>query len=298
MSSLWERYKPLLNFVLALAAVLGLFGPNVIVPADALDALKSFFQAPDYYLFASERPFLVLLAIGLLYNGIVTARYRNIPITALSTSLELHFEDADGVTVTSQRKQVIRANHPNVTAYYTEVSPSRGGIIRKEEINFWLDRFDGQVAEEMHKYGREDVGWECIQMFARPLPYKWYLPLLPESLLLIKPQYLPRFIRRLIVIRHGNVTYRNEFNRPDPFHQFRSIRYTHKRISIELHFHEQNMPSYDDILAHRISSNGVLSEKVTRQQKEGRKYFRIEVDRLINERLRVSWKHPTITDYI
>jgi hypothetical protein len=65
-------------------------------------------------------------------------------------------------------------------------------------------------------YGNDKSGYEMLQLFSQPLPYGWYMPLVPVALLNRNYHDLWRLLQRNVVVRRQTVRYLNEFNVPTP----------------------------------------------------------------------------------
>ena len=284
-----SRYGKLLNWVILVAGIAAILWPAFIDEHKGLTQIViSLFEFERTINFAM-RWLSVILVLGALYILITNRLYRNIPISVIWTKLDVHFEAHDGSRVRISREQALRANQPKVTAIFMNSRPSTpNGRIIKTSIQGEVycgdnSNFPGRI----QTHGTEDKGFEIIQMFGRPLPYTWYLPLIPMWFLNADPRKLSHLLRGSVVARSLSFIYENEFNGVEPYMSFIAATYPQHNVEIVLHC----QPGHDlrNIQVIRIKNNGVVEEKF-RSQGEG--VQSLYIDRLQNETLRITWDNP------
>ena len=299
MRKFFRRYKAFVIGVMALASFVALFGPSetgstaTSIAASALEAISAFFEAKSFYIFAYERPFLLLLAFGFAYTAIIIFRYRDLPLSVLDTIVTVQFDEPDGSVVTVTKKQFIRANQPGVTAYHMDAAPYPGGTIDPHEISCWLNTTNYPINEGVEPSGKSGSPIELIHSFDPALPFAWYLPLIPDRILLARHNLLPKFLRKFVVQQWIRTVYRNDFNQPGSYFELRSTRYPHRAITVKLCFDPRKMPSLEDIVARRIVVDGVRLETVHQIEESANCVYEIRADWLSRERLRISWTLPS-----
>ena len=300
MSGFPRRYKVFVVGVMALGSFAALFGPpptpaetgSSAIAISALEAIEAFFKSKSFYVFAFERPFLLLLAFGFAYTAIITFKYRNLPLSVLNPTVTVQFDKPDGSVVTLTRDQQIRAYQPDVTAYYMDARPYPGGTIDPAEIRCWLNTTNYPIKERTEISGTPGSPIELIHSFDPPLPFAWYLPLIPDRMLLIRQNLLPKFLQKFVVRQWVRIVYRNDFNQLGSFFELRSSRYPSKLLTVKLCFDPKRMPSLEDIVARRIVVDGVRLETVHEIEESASCVYEIRADRLLGERLRISWTLP------
>jgi hypothetical protein len=293
LKGFWSHNKAMLSFVMALAGVIGLLAPAISVsPVDIWGKVQHFFQAQTYLVFPAERSLIALFVFGLLYNAAVAWRFRHRPVSVLSTRFELHFSEPDRSVVRVEREQRLRANRPDVTAYYMTMKPDPGGKINKKDIECWISPKNAKISDSVVPIGSPEAGWECMHCFEPHLPYAWYSPVIPQFVMRNSRASLPKFVRKLIIVQRVKTIYREDFNREEPSFNVTSTRYRQRNVTVDIFFHEDRTPVADQIVAQRIRANGVQNEEIERRRKDGKDYFRVYVGKLYDERVRIAWKLP------
>jgi len=178
------RYGKLFNWGILIAGVAAILWPAFIDERLSLtQILISLFEFERTIGFAM-RWLSVFMILGSLYILITNRLYRNIPISVIWTRLHVFFDMPDGSRVRFERENGLRANQPNVTAYFTSSRPTMplGRLIRGSITGTVY--CDGQrFPDKIRTHGTEAKGFEIIHMFGRPLPYAWYMPLIRTNYL-------------------------------------------------------------------------------------------------------------------
>jgi hypothetical protein len=252
----------------------------------ATQLLISLFD-PDWSIGFFSRWLLVLLFLGTLYALIAARIYRDIPVTIVSTNIELRYLTPDGARGQVRRTQTLRANQRRVTAFFgVHYVTAPNGRIPRGDIHASAFSDTGALGDTLDIHGSETKSLEVIHMFGRPLPYAWFMPLVP--IWLIRGDYDNLFccFRRFLVQRTASAVYENEFNSERVMY-FASANYPSYNIVITLNFEGTAMPAQDQIKALQIKSPGVVTLPCDYRPGEAKAIFRLH--KMQNERLRISW---------
>ena len=280
----------LLKWVILIAGVAGILypalieGPHGAPPESVSQAVLSIFLNPEL----SQTYFMRVLCLVVVICGgyiiLISFWYRDTPITVVKTSINATFNH-DLSRADIHREQIMRANRRDVTAYFTSSIPSSlSGCTPKSEITMdvFCQGMDATLTS-FHSVGSDESGYAITHYFGAPLPYRWYMPLIPNWALNKRPEDLPGFIRNNLVIRRQRVVYVNEYNVDEPSMSFTVHRYPHMNFLLELHF-PHDVPK--SLIAERVIANGVI--KVWYEAFTS-KSARIRVDKMRSETLRVRW---------
>ena len=223
----------------------------------------------------------------------VTLIYRGIPLQQLTTTSTLRFEDPDGRNVDLTRWRLLRANHPNVRAFATSVSADSPGRIPEKSLKFTARPIKYEHQGHQENIG-DEKGWEIILTFDEALPYSWYLPLVPSWFLLFAFKNGPKFLKSKVVELETKACFIDDFSRAKPSMELNGLKhYPQQEVKVHLHFHPTRMPSATAIKASLIQLNSVTMLDVIDEHLEKDQRFTIEVDRMSDERLRVTWTLPS-----
>jgi hypothetical protein len=251
------QFEKLLNWGLLIGGFIGIVFPAFLDPPKSLTQILVGTLKPELTLsYAMEVLFLVMFLCG-AYILSIRRIFRDIPITVMSTRINIEFGDK-GKKAAFHREQILRANHNDVTAYHSAVQPtSPGGKIIEKQINMSVYCENCNFTNEVDSVGTEQTGFEFIHEFGQSLPYKWYMPLIPLSL--IPPESRSNFkaIKNNLVIRTQDMVYEDEFNVEKPMVQITSGRYSARNTEIVLRFHGLDKPK--EVKCRMIKSNGVVS---------------------------------------
>ncbi len=219
----FESIKEFINF-LGFLATLGLAAPF------SLSEGVSFVLQYQSYILSAKFGSLVC-SVFFLYFFLVEYRHRDIPITILRTEIDVQFVTQDGSVVRVVKAQDLRANHGNVTAYYSHLVPDPPGKIAGENHcnpeyrPCWkIDYRDGtQVSTTTNSdpaeyVGDETAGFKIVHRFPRPLPKKWYA------------------LNTSTVKRTSVYYWIDSFKEKSNFYAVRSEIYPHKEVVLRIHF--------------------------------------------------------------
>ena len=284
-----QLFGALVNPILYLIAILGLAGFSSI--RDLYNTLFSNQNLVENllpklsFLLDDWRLLFFFMFLILLYRTWINMKFRTSPISVLSTKITLRFLKPDGSKVHVFRNQVLRANHPNVTAYYATMTPRWGGRISTKSINCELFGDNSKVISTFDQIGEETTGWEIVQKFNPSIPYTPFFPFIPNFL-----YYSDNFnlLDRLVVKKSSECNYIDDLNTDSPEFNLKAMRYTHQKVEIKLLFMKGGVPVPGSIQAQLIQRNGVrdLTPEKTEQPTE----FIVKVSDLRQDRLRVTWK--------
>lgn len=290
MGRFFHRNKTLLNALLAIAAVIGLFGP---LAGDggfvtAVGSMAEKFFSP-VYVGVADRPLLLILAVGFVWNGWVSFYNRNHSASVLTANFNLVFHDPQGKKVTVERRHILRANHPNVSAYHFKLTPDKGGCVPKDQVRVQMINQIAGVTEKQHTFGDPRTGLECAHVVKPRMPYHWYLMLMPRIFLVNESQKPRKLFKNYLVEARVTSIYYDDFNRDEPTFAVSTGRYPHKFISVKLEFPARHKP--EDIWAFREHSNTLDEVPVQDLGASKPSTYEVTVDNLHDEKLRIFWRY-------
>lgn len=272
----------IISIVFFIGTGIGILYPAVTDEKGLTQIIVSLFQ-PEWTQEFVFRWLLVLMFSCSAYVLIIAYIFRRTPITILRSDFEMKFESADGSRVSINRTQTLRANQPNVTAFYGHHRPDNGSIPKGGiEANIFCQSCN--TSSYLEIFGREDSGLEIMQVFDEPLPYSWFVPLIPVSLLNKKYDDLPNFFKRRLVKRTLKFVYVGEFNVTDPVMRFASGTYPQKCVRFSLEFSKKALPH--DVTVRRIRVAGVIDHPIEKNEH----IFRTYIPKIQNETILFSWK--------
>lgn len=272
-----HRIIPLLLFVSSIAGLIGLFGLGQPTSLPDISAAYSFFfpqQQNRYFLF--DRPLLLLVSLLFFLAAFQTYRKRHDHFTSLLTHITCYFKEADGSKVRVTRKQQFRANHPNVSAYFTTIYAHDGTISKsKDEIEFWAKTHDNQdLKTDIDIWGSEkelDIAHRCDPAF----PFYPFRDLLPDS---FRTDYVEREVRTI---------HNNGFEKKEDYYEISTARYPNKEVTIRIEFHPDHPPQ--DGKAVRVMANSVEDVPLVKTMAGERVVYEATFLKSRNERVRVHW---------
>jgi hypothetical protein len=268
-------------FVLLMGTVIGILQPAYSTDISLTHILISLFHP------AWTQEFLMrwLLVIGFGFACyLITLQfiYRNTPITVISTKVVTSFDKNGGAV--QRRTQLLRANQPNVTAHMSTHAPSAPtGKIIKEKAKADAICYDwpGSSCIELRPLG---AGYEMLHIFDEPLPFIWYMPLIPTWILNREPQRLFKFIRRRVVVRRDEMHYVDEYKIDQPTMNFTQTGiYRHFNLSIRLEFNDLQFTNFR---VQQIQNNGVLNVQFDPESENVRV---VTIDKMTVGTIRISW---------
>jgi hypothetical protein len=228
---------------------------------------------------------LVLAFAAAVYMITLQYIYRNTPITVIFTKLSVTFDTAGGAIFT--REQLLRANQPNVTAYISKhgaSSPTGRVVLESISASAYCSGWQGNDITELRPSGGTV---EVLHIFTRPLPFSWYMPLIPTWILHREPEHLFKFIRKNVVQRRDEIHYENEFNVALPMMNFsQGLRYQHFNLSIHVNF---GAAPFTDFKVREIQNNGLIDLQYEQLPNNVRV---VRVDRMTTGTIRITWTRP------
>lgn len=213
-----------------------------------------------------ENLLLLLLILVAIYTFLRSAKKPEAPIEVLSTKVSINVDRADHSKYTVFTEQYLRANRPEVSAYYCNVLPSPNGEVFAN-ISTSIGGYGRTVIEQEFdsplKIGTERSGWDYIQVFKQSLPYPFYAPLVPSFMLAKQePQRMSWLLRRMVVRRTTTVHFKDDLNVGIQYHQIFSQRYPQRNITIILEFPDGVVIDQDKIIARHRKENAIYRETV------------------------------------
>lgn len=275
--NIWDGFKRFLLFILFLVS---LFRAINIRIEDIQTTLTAF--PPTFF---TERPILFLLSGFFLFLFITGLRHRNIPLTVLSTDIELMFDTADGSRVRITRIQRLRANRDDVTAYFQNLTVAGTGRIPREDIDFKiygdpLNLLGWNITPTYTpKQGRyisgNEQAWEAIHTFNPPLPRFWYL------------------FNLNTVTRTAKTLHIDQFKGNEESYEIQTPFYPHKKLTITVNFHPDRPPKVEECKALRIVANGVINDHLVHIDAgtDNREKLRLTIRGSRNQRHKIIWKY-------
>jgi len=166
----------LFSWAVLVAAVAGIIYPAFIEgeagaqPPGVTQVLFNLFLEPHLTLGYFMRILCLVVTVASGYLLALTKIYSKVPITAVRTAINIEFtNDLSKAIIT--REQTLRANQPNVTAYFTEMLPTNGGKILGSSINMNVHCQDCELNSRLERTGSDSSGFEIIHHFGGELPY-------------------------------------------------------------------------------------------------------------------------------
>ena len=213
-----------------------------------------------------ENLLLLLLILVSTYAFLRSVKKPRAPIEVLSTNISVTVDRNDHSKYTVFTEQYLRANRPDVSAYYYTFSPSPNGEVFGN-ISTSIDGYGGTVIEQepdgLLQVGTEKSGWDCIQGFKQPLPYPFYAPLVPSFMLAKQePQKMSALLRRMVVRRTTTAHFKDDVNMKTRYHVIAARRYPAREITITLAFPNNASINQDKVIARHRKQNAVSRETV------------------------------------
>ncbi len=287
-----ELFWKTLNLVLVIGTAIGIIYPAFLDPNVTLTRIIVSLFEPDLSLGFVSRWLIVLLFLASLYAIIVGRVYRRVPITVLSSAIEIKYLSPDGSRVLLRKEQTLRANQRNVTAIFnSHATTSSQGRMPKDSVNVSIYADAVTLDDRKEIYGQESRSLEVIHIFGKPLPYAWFMPVIPIWLLSADYDHIPRLFRKYVVRRTNSVIYENEFNF-EPVMRFTTEAYPTFNVVITIDFSLTNMPPRQEVRAMRMKNHGVTIVAPEYISTEKKLVFRLNEMR--NERLLITWSKPAV----
>ena len=261
----WFRLISL--FLSPIFLVSAIFG---IVGADNLNTAWQWFSTTAIpwivLLLTLENLLLLLLIVVSVYAFLRSVKKPEWPIEVLSTKVSITVDPTDHSKYKVFTEQYLRANRPDVSAYYNKVVPSPNGEIF-ENISTSIDGYGGTVIEQEPdsplRIGTVKSGWDCIQVFKQPLPFPFYAPLVPSFMLAKQePQRMSSLLRQMVVRRTTTVNFKDDPDIRLQYHQIVSQRYPHRNITIILELPDSAVINQDKVIGRHRRENAVYRETV------------------------------------
>lgn len=220
-----------------------------------------------------------------LYVVTIDKIYRRIPLTVISTKIEVKFLEPDGSKVDIAREQLLRANKREVTAYYSVHRPSsKDGRTPLAEMRHSTYCEHCQLDDTVEVHGNDNKGYEVTHVFRKALPFSEYMPLIPLYFLDREYGKLPAFLQKNLVIRRQVVSYHNEYNVEKPIIIMSAVNYTQMNVRITLKFCE-SIP--ETLKVRRVQNVGMIDINPERDVEGLSVSFRIR--KFANEKIRITW---------
>ncbi|WP_158814544.1 hypothetical protein [Methylocapsa sp. S129] len=287
---MWGPFAKLLNWAFLVAGVIGLIYPAFLEPPQSLTQIITSLLHPELTAAFALRWLCVVIVGACIYMLAIRSMYFHRPITIVESKIKYTFFDNRGSVLISDRKQILRANQSNVSACYSGASPTNStGRVRRLEVSSYCH--DGDVKNLVELVGSEVKGYEIIQEFGRPMPYGWYMPLIPIWFINSDYDRNFRFIKKNLILRGQTVEYHDDFVDDPCLIEIEASQYPFRRIRLDIDFGPFGLPA--DLKFRRVQANGVLNLNPNISGTTAGIY----IDRLQHETLRISWKRPEIAGH-
>ncbi len=286
----WFRLATLL-----LSPILFVSGIIGIVGTDNLNTAWQWFLTTavpwTVPLLTLENLLLLLLILVSTYAFLRSVKKPRAPIEVLSTNISITVDRDDHSKYTVFTEQYLRANRPEVSAYYNNFSPSPNGEVFRN-ISTSIDGYGGTVIEQEPdsplQVGTEKSGWDCIQVFEQPLPYPFYAPLVPSFMLAKQePQRMSALLKRMVVRRTTTVHFKDDVNVKTRYQTISARRYPQRDITISLAFPDNASIKKNKVIARHRKQNAVSIETVDWTSSNTCKVF---FKRIRNETAGIYWE--------
>ncbi len=250
-------------------------------PKSISDFLVLFFY-PEASLHYVSRVVLLIVLVICAYVYTVIKFHQRVPMTIMRTVIDIKLS-ADFREAKFHRIQTVRANLPNVTAFFSSTSPSTlSGYVSDVKMRaYCLGAHLNDVVEIFDAHTR---GFESIHSFGRKLRQRWFMLLVPSYFLNNDIENLPKFLRDNLTKRVTSYCYHDEFNGPKPYLDFAAQDYPQHHLKISIHF-AGGVP--DTLKVRRLTIYGVTDVSFEADDHTVSVY----VETLHKERIRISWEN-------
>lgn len=238
---------------------------------------------PDWSQAFFMRWIIVVLLAASTYVVIVDRIYKNVALTVVQTKFELNLMNEDGSIAEIRREQLLRANRPDATAY-SSIHCVDNGTMPRTYISSSLYSPDINISSTMDLFGKDEKGYEALQLFSAPLPYAWFMPLIPIRFLRGDHNNLPKFIRKNVILRRQTIRYVDEYNVKEPVCDFIAQQYIQHNVTVSVRFCGK-IP--DSLRIRRIRHAAVIN--VDFDRRENGQVAQVSIDKLSGETLKITW---------
>lgn len=273
---IWHRVRPFIFSIFSFVSFLRLGGVGWQTAPPDLSAISSFFFSPQSTSFFLERPLLLVVGAVSALAAISAYRKRNDAFTSISTDISIYFEKEDGSKVRMTRKQKVRANHPNVSAYFTTIDAGRHGTVPPGEVSGWARTHKREPLNAKLEILGDEKKCDIIQICEPSFPFNWSLDLLPD------------FLRRDFIEREITTVHYGCFQEEEDYYEVLTDRYPNTAVTINVHFDPNRKPK--EVRGQRIKANGVISTPSVMTDDRGTELYTVSFLNSTKERLRISWK--------
>lgn len=232
---------------------------------------------------------LVLLAFGLVLNSWTTYRYLKRPLSVVKSEIDMEFLDPGGRRVKTDRRLLIRAEHPGITAKYRSITETQGGRVLKDSVEETL--VPNNPNDKLLMLGT-DKSLLLVNRFENALPYSWVTQLLIPDWICRQFVRLDRapskWFRTFLVVEHSTMTEIGEYELQEAEFRITANRYSSSDVRIKLTFHSENPPrSITGLYLKSLTVEDAEIEKTV--ESNGALSYCITFHKLRNEIARVGW---------
>ncbi len=240
------------------------------------------FLYPEVSLNYFSRLVLLIVLFICAYVYTVIKFHQRVPMTIMRTVINIEIS-SDYREAKFHRIQIVRANLPNVTAFFSSTSPSSAsGYCTDIKMHAFCP---GAVLDDVVEIFDEHTrGFESIHSFGRKLRHRWYMLLIPSYFLNNDIDNLPRFLRENLTKRVTSYCYHDEFNCAKPYLDFAAADYSQHHLKISINF-AGSVP--DSLKVRKLTIYGVTDVGFEADDHTVSVY----VERLRKERIRISWEN-------
>lgn len=281
------QFEKLINWALLFGGFIGIIFPAFLDPPKTLTQILVSTTKPELTLSYAMQVLFVFMFICGAYIVVVKRIFKDVPITVLSTRISIKFAGAKGKKAHFTREQIFRANQSNVTAYHSSVQPTApDGRIAQDKIEMNIYCEGCNFGNSFDADGSPDRGFDFIHEFGRPLPYRWYMPLIPLWLISHETRGKIKAIKNNLPIRTQYMLYEDDFTHKPSFELTAGHYYAAMNIEVELDFAETDVPR--NVRCRIIKSNGVIEGSLRRIND---RHYIGSVDRLSgDDSFKITWE--------
>lgn len=263
---------------------LGLISAVVFAAGIAGIILSAFF--PEWMMRDAMIGLSVFFLVAAIYTFVMVLLFAKTPVTVVNTFFRISMNE-DYSLAKFSRSQMLRANRPDVSAYFTKSSPSNpSGKIVNLKVGIYCP---GAVLDNiLDEFGDESRGYEIIHGFGRYLRYRWFMLLIPTWWLKGEEiNDLPGFIRNNLAVRTQSHELKDEFNCKKPRLNFAAVDYPQHNISFEIKF-SGGIPK--NLKIKRLQPHGVV-DVMSYESHKDKDVVVFRIPRLHKETLRIYWEN-------
>lgn len=214
----------------------------------------------------------LVIVIFAVYSTSLHILHRKVPITILSTHVDVFLESPRGDKARLCRTQTLRANREDVTGYQYSVWVTPPGKIPKNSIECSIDHCTPGDQEKY--FDGNESRWQVLHSFP-PLP--WHFGF--------------KKIKRTDTFEMIDAYTKDE----ESFSFGRLDAYRHEQIIISIYFHPSRVCLVANCRAMRVNANGVVKLPLTQVSDGGRLGVQLNTPKARpGDTFKITWKYPPL----